>query len=64
MQFCVSMAQVAVVIGSRQTVPTAVHVESTLHVQLADPEGPMQVWCGPHAVPAFHAVQPLPCDGT
>ena len=39
----------------RHTFPTAVHVESALHVHEADPDGPVQLWCAPgHASGAPH----------
>jgi hypothetical protein len=52
---CGSFAHVANVDVVRHTSPTAVHVESALHVHEADPEGPVQLWCAPgHACTAPH----------
>jgi hypothetical protein len=34
--------------GVLQALPTALQVESTLHVQVAAPAAPVQDWCVPH----------------
>jgi hypothetical protein len=42
-----------------QTFDALVQFGSALHVQVP---APVQLWCAlAHAVPAFHAVHPLPC---
>jgi hypothetical protein len=43
MQFCESTAQVTVVVAPAQIVPVAVQVESTLHVQVAEPPAVVHV---------------------
>lgn len=44
-----------------QTVVVLVQLGSVLQAQAAAPAEPVQCWWVPHAVPAFQAVQPLPC---
>ena len=44
-----------------QTLAALAQFGSVLHVHDALPATPVQVWLGPHAVPASQAVHPLPC---
>jgi hypothetical protein len=48
-QFCPSARQLVIVVGFTQAVvPALVQTGSVLQVHAADPELPVQLWCGPH----------------
>jgi hypothetical protein len=48
-QLCESFAHVASVVASAHVLPTAPQTVSVLHMQVADPALPAQLWCAPHA---------------
>ena len=46
---CASVEQVTTEVVPAQVVPAALHMGSALHVQLAAPAAPLQVWWDPQA---------------
>ena len=54
-----SLLHVARVVVSWHVWPDVEHTGSVLHVQLADPDGPVQLWCVPQAPGVPYAQQPL-----
>jgi hypothetical protein len=48
-QFCASVEHVASVVAFTHVFPTALHTGSGLHVQVAVPAFPVQLWCAPQA---------------
>src|SRR5271168_869002 len=59
MQPCGSAAQVASDVGLAHVAPTTLQTASALHVQVAVPAAPEQLWWAPQAIGAANAQQPL-----
>jgi hypothetical protein len=58
-QPCASVAHVASVVEFAHVLPAAAQTGSALHVHMAVPAAPVQLWCGPQAAAAPYAQQPL-----